>query len=163
MWRRRRLVDMLRLEASKDDQEGKGPQQSDLVQAVAKGVTLPADGVGGKITGDDEEAVTLEVCSSENHSVDAEQVNQSRNRIKRFKAFIQAMKMVHILSKLKLIKPVIRVVNAKFIEKSAPRAKGLTKNVKLSPASNMVYMPNSCEAANMVYVPTLLLLKVFTE
>ncbi|KAK2407543.1 nuclear pore complex protein [Trifolium repens] len=147
---------MFTLEASKDDQEGKGPQQSDLVQAVAKGVTLPADGVGGKITGDDEEAVTLEVCSSENHSVDAEQVNQSRNRIKRFKAFIQAMKMVHILSKLKLIKPVIRVVNA-------PRAKGLTKNVKLSPASNMVYMPNSCEAANMVYVPTLLLLKVFTE
>ncbi|WJX31747.1 hypothetical protein P8452_20145 [Trifolium repens] len=50
----------------------------DLVQVVAKEVTVTADGVGGKITGDCEEAVTLEVCSSENRSVDAEQVNQSR-------------------------------------------------------------------------------------
>lgn len=50
----------------------------DLVQVVAKGITLPADGVGGNITGDYEEAVTHEVCSAESRSIDAEQVNQSR-------------------------------------------------------------------------------------
>ncbi|RDX68137.1 Polyadenylate-binding protein-interacting protein 3 [Mucuna pruriens] len=59
----------------------------DLVQVVAKGVMLPADGVGGNITGDDEEAVVNNVCSEsltcevENHIgplMDAEQVNQSR-------------------------------------------------------------------------------------
>ncbi|MCH94408.1 putative GPI-anchored protein PB15E9.01c-like, partial [Trifolium medium] len=63
---------------------------------------------------------------------------------------------------------------AKFIEKSAPRAKERTRNVKefkLNPTANMVYMPNSCEAANMVYVPNssppvplaTIHLKVFTE
>ncbi|KAK2387242.1 polyadenylate-binding protein-interacting protein [Trifolium repens] len=50
----------------------------DLVQVIAKEITLTAGGVGGKITGDCEEAVTLEVCGSENRPVDAEQVNQSR-------------------------------------------------------------------------------------
>ncbi|PNY13379.1 hypothetical protein L195_g010032, partial [Trifolium pratense] len=50
----------------------------DLVQVVAKEVALTVDAVGGKMTGDCEEAVTLEVRSSENRPVDAEQVNQSR-------------------------------------------------------------------------------------
>lgn len=59
----------------------------DLVQVVAKGVMLPADGVGGNITGDDEEAVAHSVCSEsktcevENHTgplMDAKQINQSR-------------------------------------------------------------------------------------
>ncbi|XP_050881421.1 polyadenylate-binding protein-interacting protein 4 isoform X1 [Lathyrus oleraceus] len=53
-------------------------QSKDLVQVIAKGVTLPGDGDNGKITGEDEEAVTPKVCCSENRSVDAEQVNQSR-------------------------------------------------------------------------------------
>ncbi|XP_004500052.1 uncharacterized protein [Cicer arietinum] len=50
----------------------------DLVQVVAKGVTLPADGVGGNITGDEEEAVTHKVCCSERRPMNAKQVNQSR-------------------------------------------------------------------------------------
>lgn len=60
----------------------------DLVQVVAKGVMLPADGVGGNITGEDEEAVVHSVCSEsltcevENHTgplMDAKQINQSRH------------------------------------------------------------------------------------
>ncbi|KAH1239521.1 Polyadenylate-binding protein-interacting protein 4 [Glycine max] len=60
---------------------------SDLVQVVAKGVIFPADGVGGNITGDDEEAATHNVCSEsltcevENHTgplMGAKQVNQLR-------------------------------------------------------------------------------------
>ncbi|KAK7305097.1 hypothetical protein VNO77_42997 [Canavalia gladiata] len=59
----------------------------DLVQVIAKGVMLPADGIGGNITGDDEEAALHNVCSEsrtcevENHTgplMDAKQVNQSR-------------------------------------------------------------------------------------
>ncbi|KAK7278008.1 hypothetical protein RJT34_23029 [Clitoria ternatea] len=59
----------------------------DLVQVVAKGVMLPAEGIGGNITGDNEEAVAHNVCSesltcdTENHTgplVDAKQINQSR-------------------------------------------------------------------------------------
>ncbi|TKY46868.1 Polyadenylate-binding protein-interacting protein 4 [Spatholobus suberectus] len=59
----------------------------DLVQVVAKGVILPADGVGGNITGDDEEAVVHNVCSEsltcevENHTeplMGVKQINQSR-------------------------------------------------------------------------------------
>ncbi|XP_061357712.1 uncharacterized protein LOC133302014 isoform X2 [Gastrolobium bilobum] len=60
----------------------------DLVQVVAKGVMLSADGIDGNITGDDEEAVVHSVCCSEslsceigNHTrplMDAEQFNQSR-------------------------------------------------------------------------------------
>ncbi|KAJ1407919.1 Ataxin 2, SM domain [Sesbania bispinosa] len=60
----------------------------DLVQVVAKGVMLPADGISGNITGDDEEAVVHNVCCSENltceaenHTgplMDVEKVNQSR-------------------------------------------------------------------------------------
>ncbi|CAK8565565.1 unnamed protein product [Lathyrus sativus] len=53
-------------------------QSKDLVQVIAKGVALPGDGDNGKITGEDEEAITPKVCCSENPSMDAEQVNQSR-------------------------------------------------------------------------------------
>ncbi|KAK7288600.1 hypothetical protein RIF29_02066 [Crotalaria pallida] len=56
-------------------------QSDDLVQVVAKGVMLPADGIEGNVTGDDEEAVTYEVENHTGSLMDAKQDNQSRSPI----------------------------------------------------------------------------------
>ncbi|KAI4306093.1 hypothetical protein L6164_029401 [Bauhinia variegata] len=61
----------------------------DLVQVVAKGVVLPADGVGGNITGNDEAVVHTTFCSevptceaekTTGSLMDKKHTNQSRNK-----------------------------------------------------------------------------------